>query len=294
MVFLYILYKIDKKKLISYNTEILTYPAKEGNIMIHILKGGCGTRHPSSYRMSRPEGVPNYVLLIVKTPGEFMINNNFYLVSPGNAIILAPFTSSFYGNPKGDYIDDWLHFELADDSIFDRNEIPKNIPFSIGNAEIFTFFIRQILWEKSYTPPQFMSKNIEALFSVLINHLSVACHNINNQKSNHRFENELQQLRLELQNSIAEKHTIEEYAKKLGVSPSYFQHLYTSFFNISFQKDLIQMRIEHAKYILTTTDLTLEQIAEICGYSNEVHFYRQFKQITGLTPSKYRKKESTY
>ena len=94
--------------------------------MIHILKGGCGTRHPSSYRMSRPEGVPNYVLLIVKTPGEFMINNNFYLVSPGNAIILAPFTSSFYGNPKGDYIDDWLHFELADDSIFDRNEIPKN------------------------------------------------------------------------------------------------------------------------------------------------------------------------
>ena len=54
------------------------------------------------------------------------------------------------------------------------------------------------------------------------------------------------------------------------------------------------MRIEHAKYILTTTDLTLEQIAEICGYSNEVHFYRQFKQITGLTPSKYRKKESTY
>lgn len=49
------------------------------------------------------------------------------------------------------------------------------------------------------------------------------------------------------------------------------------------------MRIDYAKYILETSSLSIEQVAEISGYTNEVHFFRQFKQITGITPARYRK-----
>ena len=34
--------------------------------------------------------------------------------------------------------------------------------------------------------------------------------------------------------------------------------------------------------------LTVEEIANLCGYNNTVHFHRQFKQITGMTPGKCR------
>lgn len=257
--------------------------------MIKILKGGCGTRHPSTYRMSRPEGVSNYILLIIKSPGEFVINNNSYIVNPGSAIILLPFTSCFYGNPDGYYIDDWLHFEISDISRVKINKIPSNKPFSIGNTDTMTYFIRQILWEKSYSPPEFMQQNIDSLFSLLMNHLSIATTGVKSDKTNTHFHNQLQLLRFELQNSLYENHTIDKCAQKLCISPSYFQHIYSSFFNIPFQKDLIQMRIENAKYVLTTTNLAIKEIADICGYTNEVHFYRQFKQMTGLTPSEYRK-----
>ena len=36
------------------------------------------------------------------------------------------------------------------------------------------------------------------------------------------------------------------------------------------------------------TPLTFEQIAYTSGYTNEIHFYRQFKKKTGMTPGEYR------
>lgn len=65
-------------------------------------------------------------------------------------------------------------------------------------------------------------------------------------------------------------------------------HLYSQLFGISFQKDLIQMKIDFALDLLSHTTLTVEEIAKLCGYNNTVHFHRQFKQITGMTPGKCR------
>jgi len=49
------------------------------------------------------------------------------------------------------------------------------------------------------------------------------------------------------------------------------------------------MRIDYAKDLLETTDLPMEVIAENCGYNNDMHFYRQFKENTNMTPAHYRK-----
>jgi len=47
--------------------------------------------------------------------------------------------------------------------------------------------------------------------------------------------------------------------------------------------------VDYAKELITSTTLPLEQIAYACGYSNEIHFYRQFLRKTGMTPGEYRK-----
>jgi AraC family transcriptional regulator of arabinose operon len=257
--------------------------------MFHAIKGGCGTKHPSSYKMSRPEGLPNYVILIIKTQGEFLIEDQSFSVTPGHAIILAPNTPYFYGNPEGDYIDDWVHFNVENPSYFQEKQLITNTPFPIRNTDLFSSLIKQILWENSYSPSPFCEQNIDALFTLLNNHLATALSNLDDSKHLSYYHDQLQLLRLDLQNSPSDNHSIEECAGKLGISPSYFQHLYTSFFGISYRKDLIRIRIDQAKFLMGTTDLTMDQIAEICGYHNEVHFYRQFKKIVGITPAKYRK-----
>ena len=50
----------------------------------------------------------------------------------------------------------------------------------------------------------------------------------------------------------------------------------------------ISARIEAAKLLMTDTDLPISEIGERCGYESVVHFSRQFKKITGVSPSAYR------
>ena len=54
-------------------------------------------------------------------------------------------------------------------------------------------------------------------------------------------------------------------------------------------EELIQFRVELAKRLLRETDLSLSEITEQCGYSTESYFMKQFKSVTGITPTEYRK-----
>ena len=54
-------------------------------------------------------------------------------------------------------------------------------------------------------------------------------------------------------------------------------------------KDLINTaRIEKSKLLLRESDKLVAVIADECGFSNEVTFYRVFKKETGRTPKEFR------
>lgn len=48
------------------------------------------------------------------------------------------------------------------------------------------------------------------------------------------------------------------------------------------------IRIDKAKLLLSTTDLSIEQISERCMFGSDVYFYHVFKNIVGMTPREYR------
>ena len=52
---------------------------------------------------------------------------------------------------------------------------------------------------------------------------------------------------------------------------------------------IISHKIERAKELLIYNELTLTEIAEKLHYSNVAHLSNQFKKVTGLTPSFFKK-----
>lgn len=253
-----------------------------------VLRGGCASRHEASFVLSRPYGQDNHVILLLRSKGEYWINDVHYMLDPGYAVIIAPNTHYMYYNPNGEYADDWIHFKLEEGETLTAG-LKCNVPFELDDMESCSTMIRQILWEQAYTSPLYADKNINALLVVLLNHLSAACNLQENIEKASPYLQKLKHLRLYMQNTLTENHSISKYAAELCISPSHFQHLYSQLFGISFQNDLIRMRIAYAEILLHTTDLPVEHVAEACGYSNCVHFFRQFKQIKGITPAKYRK-----
>ena len=53
------------------------------------------------------------------------------------------------------------------------------------------------------------------------------------------------------------------------------------------EKYAIAQRIEYVKELLSYRQLNITEIADIAGYSSVAHLSRQFKSITGLTPSAF-------
>ena len=49
----------------------------------------------------------------------------------------------------------------------------------------------------------------------------------------------------------------------------------------------LQMKIEFAKQLIREDQMNFTQISDFLGYSSIHYFSRQFKKITGMTPSEY-------
>jgi YesN/AraC family two-component response regulator len=49
------------------------------------------------------------------------------------------------------------------------------------------------------------------------------------------------------------------------------------------------VRVDHASEMLKTTNLTIAEISERTGFSNQQYFYTLFKKTTGKTPDEFRK-----
>lgn len=93
--------------------------------------------------------------------------------------------------------------------------------------------------------------------------------------------------------SIIEKNkfsnlSLDEYAKLCGMSLASFKRKFTAYYNTSPKQYLLNKRIEQATHLLKTKENRIADIAYDCGFDTITAFNRNFKKITGQTPTEYR------
>lgn len=84
--------------------------------------------------------------------------------------------------------------------------------------------------------------------------------------------------------------SIAEIAEAYHVSPSRMSTLFKKEMGVSFSDYIWKMRLERAQELLTSTELSVDEIGLQIGYLTPNSFRRKFKQETGMTPSQYRRK----
>ena len=82
-------------------------------------------------------------------------------------------------------------------------------------------------------------------------------------------------------------------SKEIGKNYSHLSSLFSSKEGITIEKYIIHQKIEKVKELLAYNELTLSEIAYLNGYSSVQHLSNQFRQVTGMSPSDFKKlKES--
>ncbi len=123
--------------------------------------------------------------------------------------------------------------------------------------------------------------------------------NISMKKNNITKNNYLQKidedtdLRLKIESlfidCISDKPTINDFAEKLHFSVRHFNRLLNRFYGKSFKDVLTDFRLERGAKLLVASDSSIEEIANLCGYSSVKNFNVAFRTKFLTSPKNYRK-----
>jgi AraC-like DNA-binding protein len=78
-------------------------------------------------------------------------------------------------------------------------------------------------------------------------------------------------------------------AKELGQDYHALSTLFSSMESVTIEQYIILQRIERVKELLKYGELTLSEISYTLGYSSVAHLSNQFKKVTGMTPTEFKK-----
>lgn len=92
-----------------------------------------------------------------------------------------------------------------------------------------------------------------------------------------------------IENNYMKNITIEDMAVNLNLNRSYFSKIFKKMTQKSPQEFLINYRISKACELMRSTNMTLSEISQHVGYSNQFHFTRAFKNSMNMSPSEWRK-----
>ena len=81
--------------------------------------------------------------------------------------------------------------------------------------------------------------------------------------------------------------SLQKISDRFHLNASYISQLIKSETGLTYTRYLTDLRIQKAKELLTSTDLTLLEISEAVGFHDYFYFIKKFKKEVGVTPGKF-------
>lgn len=81
---------------------------------------------------------------------------------------------------------------------------------------------------------------------------------------------------------------VTKLAKRSGMTQPYLARRFRERFGMTMQRYQLACRIDQARHLLTSTDLTVGELARQLGFGDAQHFSKRFVQVVGMTPGRYR------
>jgi len=158
-----------------------------------------------------------------------------------------------------------------------------HVGFSDGIVQLYKHAFEAALEEAAYS---------QQLMAGIVNHLIGMMYslerNIQLKTRSQAHVDLINKARLRIREQLESSLTIQQVAEDLGVSYSNFRKLFKEFTGISpatYQQDL---RLQRAKELLSTTDMSIKEIAYRLNFESPDYFSAKFKIKTGRRPSELR------
>jgi len=241
--------------------------------------------------INRPYGAKDFLFLHFLSPVLMEIGGNSHLVNENSIIIFPPkYPHKFYAPDHEEFIHSWIHFTGDVYKLFAEIGLQFNKIYHINNKNLVVSGLKEINAEMKNRDINY----ILSIHGIMIHLFSRIARVIRRQfhESVHPCRKNtmelFSQIRTDIFRNPSRSFSLEDAARSANLSISRFCELYKLFFDSSPKKDFIDARISHAKYLITSSNLSISEISDELGYADIYSFIRQFKIKTGYSPGKYR------
>ncbi|MDX3928614.1 MAG: AraC family transcriptional regulator [Shinella sp.] len=100
----------------------------------------------------------------------------------------------------------------------------------------------------------------------------------------------VERARMLLMERCTQRISVEDVARELGVSYSYFRRVFREKAGVSPKQHLVSLRIRRAQDIFANTDKPVKEVAGLLGFSSAFHLSSQFQHLVGCSPSEYKRR----
>lgn len=233
---------------------------------------------------------PNYIIhFILEGRGIYRVDGQQISLSAGEGFLIRPETLTFY---QADEKDPWIYIWIGFDGSR-TEEYLSDIGLGAGTrtfhcdsgAELKKLVIEALKRNTGTIENEFWRESfLYSFFGILAGNLKPKI------ASRDETDNLYVRKAVEfIQNNYHYGIRVSDVANYAGVTRGYLHTLFIRFLKQSPQDYLVSYRIMRAEQLLTLSDLSVEGVAQSCGYSDPLVFSKLFKKKTGITPSRYRR-----
>ncbi len=117
--------------------------------------------------------------------------------------------------------------------------------------------------------------------------ISEACRNVKFRREN-RSNGVIDRAKDYIDSNYQNDISLDDVSREIDISPYYFSKVFKEATGENFIDYLTGLRIDKAKELLESTDMSMKEICVEVGYSNPNYFSRIFKKIVGVSPTEYK------
>jgi len=229
-----------------------------------------------------------YMIYLINGIGHYKLGQHEVTVDAGNIVIYKPGEKQEYyylGDEKAEAY--WIHFTgyEAENLLNSLSLLNKNVYRTGVDSEcinIFESIIHEIQIRKPYFHQQCIGYLIQLLS--LFSRKAIFLEKGEGIFKNINIENVIKVMHEDYQ----QQREIDYYAKMCNLSVYQFIRNFKRATHLSPARYIEKIRINKAKELLAETNLTINEISGLVGYSDAFYFSKVFKKVTNFSPSDFR------
>lgn len=253
------------------------------------------SQHPRDYnRISTGRIFNEYQLVYITEGGGWFESASCprTRIASGTVMLLFPGEwHTYHPDKETGWSEMWVGFRgpVADTVLRSQHFQPSEPLYRIGISETVIGLYREILSHADKQKPGYQQM-IAGIIQHIIGHVHYKYHN--KAYADNPVVDKINKARLMMRDDLAGNMNVEAIAASLGMGYTWFRRVFKEYTGISPARYRTQLRMARAKELLTSSDLSVSEIAFDLGFESISQFSTFFSKHEGSSPSVFREKNA--